>query len=222
MKRIILAIIGLWMTIGLAAQEGPTTTWPYLYPVFTDGTIYYSGGKEISTLINVHVAHGEVHFVDKDLVKQLFLTDEVYMITIGDDIYVNPGRGVMKVVAKNDSGCVVQEKLGDFAALAETGGAYGTSSTTSATRKLSSITTDAQINQPYMLLQQSKEDGAPVPLVSKYYIFTSGELIPASKKSVTDWLPSQRQDEWKAWLKQNKIRWKEPQSILLVLDFLNK
>ncbi len=222
MKKILLIFSLLAGSLTLAAQEGPTTTWPYLYPVFTDGTIHYSGGKEISTQINVHVAHGDVHFVDKDLVRQLFLTDDIYMITIGDDIYVNPGKGVMKVVAKNYRGCIVQERLGDFAALAETGGAYGTSSTTSATRKLSSIATDAQINQPYMLLQQGKEDGTTVPLVSKYYIFSSGELILATKKSVTERIPSQRKDEWKVWLKQNKIRWKEPQSILLVLDFLNK
>ena len=121
----------------------------------------------------------------------------------------------MKVVAKNDNGMVVVEILGDFEASREATGAYGTSSTSSATMKLTSVQTDAQVNQNYMNILNEKDHGVPLRTVSTYYIFTA-------EKDVREALPADKADGWKTFLKTHKIKWKNPQSVLSVVDYLSE
>ena len=223
MKNLLICAAAMLIALAASAQDGPTTTWPYLYPDFTQGTIYLLGGTTVVQDMNVHIRHDRLHYIDKGGVVKEAVLDEVMMVTIGDDRYVNVYGEMMKVIAEGEKkGLVVAEILGDFSALLETGGAYGVSSTTSATRKLSSIETDAQINQPHMLLKQSKTDGQMLNLITNYYIVTSKYRIKATKKDVTASIPKDRQDEWKAWLKKNKIKWNKPGSLVAVADFLSE
>lgn len=218
MKKFALLAV-LSFSVSLALAQEPTTTWPYLYSVFGQGEIFMKNGAKITQDLDVHVGHGDLHYLDKGVVKKVIL-DDVLAAYIGSDKYLNINGEMMRVVAESEDGCIVAEILGDFAALNETGGAYGSSSSSSATRKLSSIDTDSQVNQPYMLLQQNKENGQMLKLVTKYFVYTSGFTAPASKNGIADALSSDKQDAWKAWLKQNKIKWKEPQSLLGVLSFI--
>ena len=126
-----------------------------------------------------------------------------------------------KVVAENENGVVVVSQLGNFAALQETGGGYGASSETASTRRLSSVEVDGQVNQNHMLILQEKENGAELELITNYYLLRNGKCIKAARKDVEDALPDSAKAGWKAWLKANKIKWKDPQSLLKVVDYLS-
>lgn len=221
MKRT-LFILTLTLCMGFSAsaqEDGPTTTWPYLYSSFRPGTILLGGEKTRAGELNIHVRHGRLHYLDNGNVKEALLTD-VMGVEIDGTRYLNWEGAMLRVDAQNEKGCVVASILGDYSALQETGGAYGSSSATSATRKLSSLDMDSQINQNHMLLLQNKMNGKDIPLETRYYLMFDGKVIPANRKDVERSLFPDRKAEWKAWLKTHKIKWKEPQSVLEVLDFL--
>lgn len=206
------------MCIAASAQEEVTTTWPYLYPDFQDGTIYMKGGEKHIQKLNVHVAHADLHFLDKELVRKAVLNDAL-VIEIGSDRYSVIDNTVAKILASNDKGFIAARYTGDFAALSESGGAYGSSSSTSATMKLSSVDMGNTIGQNAMILIQSKHDGRVLDINVKYFLVTPQFTCPATKKEL-DQAFSDRADEWKAFLKTHKIKWNNPESLISVLEFI--
>lgn len=221
MKKLILTLsILFWVVAELSAQE-PTTTYPYLYPQFTDGTVVLDGGKEEARKMNIHLRADKLHYIDGGIIKEAFLKD-VNAVKIGNDVFVPVYGSMMKVVAKNDNGMVVVEILGDFEASREATGAYGTSSTSSATMKLTSVQTDAEVNQNYMNILNEKDHGVPLRTVSTYYIFTQKLKVKATEQDVRGVLPADKAEGWKTFLKTRKIKWKNPQSILSVVDYLSE
>lgn len=221
MKRLVLLAIFALLPTLLPAQAGysPTTAWPYLYPDFTDGLIYMNDGSKTAGKLNVHLRAGRLHYLDGDIVKEA-LPDGITTVVIGGDKFIMVNREAMKVEAEDRKGCVVVETLGDFSSLGSASGAYGTSGSTLATRKLSSIETDSQVNQSHMLLLSSQHDGAVLPMVEKIFIVTPAVTCLATKGAVADAVGSERAAEWKAWLKSHKVKWRDPESLMQIVRFL--
>lgn len=224
MKRrtILAAAASLLMLLpSLTKAQSPTTTYPYLYPTFVDGKVILSGGKEEQRKMNVHLRHDNLHYIDEGIVKSAFLTD-VLAVEIGSDVFLPVEGQMLRVAAKDDKGFVVEEIKGDFEGSVESGGAYGTSSTSSATMKLTSIQSDSQLGQTYMNILNEKSQGMELRVESKLYLYVAGAKIRATKKDVGEFLGEEKAAEWKAFLKTHKIKWKEPQSLLAVVDYLSE
>ena len=219
MKRIVcMAVMLLLSAVGLLAQS-PTTTYPYLYDTFTPGTVVMTDGNRESRQMNVHLRAGRLHYLDNGIIKEAFLND-VAAVEIGDDVFLPVFTSVMKVVAKNDNGCVVLQQLGDFEAALSGTGAYGISASSSATMKLTSIQTESQVNQNYMNILNEKEQGMDLKIQSTYYIVTPDFKVKATRKSIEEALPADKVEAFKIFLKENKIKWKNPAGMLPVVDFL--
>lgn len=221
--RIILAAAASLMMLlpTVSKAQSPTTTYPYLYPTFVDGKVILSGGKEEQRKMNVHLRHDNLHYIDDGIVKSAFLTD-VLAVEIGSDGFLPVEGQMLRVAAKDDKGFVVEEIKGDFEGSVESGGAYGTSSTSSATMKLTSIQSDSQLGQTYMNILNEKSQGMELRVEIKLYLYVAGTKIRATKKDVGEFLGEGKAAEWKAFLKTHKIKWKEPQSLLAVVDYLSE
>ena len=219
MKRIAyIAAILIWSAFGASAQT-PTTTYPYLYDTFTDGTVVMTDGNKEARKMNVHLRAGRLHYIDNGIIKDAYLTD-VAAVEIGGDVYVPVYTSVMKVVAKNDNGCVVVEQLGDFEAALSGSGAYGTSATSSATMKLSSVHQEGQVNQNYMNVLNEKTDGTDLSIISTFYLVTPKYKVKALRSDIEAMLPQGKADLLKAYIKEHKVKWKSPQGLLPLVDFL--
>lgn len=219
MKKMVLYAVILFSGLYTASAQDyePTSTWPYLYPDFTAGILHISSSEEREGLYNIHILEGHLHFIEGDLVKEANPAD-VYSVKIGNDIYINAGGKMMKVLAKSDSGSVVQEILVDKAKLNAAGAAYGASSNSMATRNLSSLEqAGSMVNTNHMELKNSKNEGQILPLAVKIYLMTGGKTIYASRKDVSK---ETGEEKLKVFLKEHKIRWKDPQSLLQVVDFI--
>ena len=160
--------------------------------------------------MNVHLRAGRLHYIDNGIIKEAYLTD-VAAVEIGSDVYVPVYTSVMKVVAKNDNGCVVVEQLGDFEAALSGSGAYGTSATSSATMKLSSVHQEGQVNQNYMNV---------LSIISTFYLVTPKYKVKALRSDIEAMLPQGKADLLKAYIKEHKVKWKSPQGLLPLVDFL--
>ena len=221
MKRIAyIAAILIWSAFGASAQS-PTTTYPYLYDTFTSGTVVMDDGSKEARQMNVHLRNGSLHYLDNGIIKEAFLND-VAAVEIGDDVYIPVYTSLMKVVAKNENGCVVEQKLGDFEGAISGTGAYGVSSTSSATMKLTSVQSDAQVNQNYMNILNEKPDGMDLKILSAYYIVTPKYKVKATRKDVESSLTANKYAHFKSYLKEHKIKWNSPQSLLMMVDFLTE
>ena len=221
MKRIAYIVtILLWSAIGAYAQS-PTTTYPYLYDTFTSGTVVMDDGSKEARQMNVHLRNGSLHYIDNGIIMEAFLKD-VAAVEIGGDVFIPVFNSVMKVVAKNDNGCVVQRQVGDFEAAISGTGAYGTSSTSSATMKLTSVQTDSQVNQNYMNILNERNEGMDLKIISDYYIVTPKYKVKAARKDVELSLPVDKSAQMKTYLKEHKVKWNSPYSLLLMVDFLSE
>ena len=127
----------------------------------------------------------------------------------------------MKVLASSDNGFIAEEMLVDVARLNTTGGAYGSSSNSIATQALSSIEGigGTRSNMNHMELKNSKNDGSILPVTVRRYLVLPGRVIYAAKKDVMQ-IDGIDKDALSAFMKENKLKWKNPQDNLKVLDFI--
>ena len=217
MKKIFPVVVFLFLA-GAAWAQKPTTTYPYLYSEFQDGRAVMDAGNTNVRKMNLHLRHARMHYLEDGVIKEADLSD-VLAVEIGQDVFIPVMGEMMKVVAKNDNGCVVAEILGNFEESNEAKGAYGTSSTTAATMKLSSVQ-DNVIGQNYMNVLNEREKGRPLVTVTKYFVVAPQFRCRATRKDIEEKLPGARREEWKAFLKAHKIKWNNPQSLLETLEFL--
>ncbi len=207
----------------LAQSYEPTRTWPYLYNDFQNGVIRMSGGELVhAAMVNVSV-DGKIHYVDeKD--QKVMAADmlKVFSARIGDDVYLNAGGKMMRLLAENGNGAVVCETSVNFDELNKSDIGYGISSSTASTQKLSSLAGDSSslVNLPLNTLMEGRENGEKLPLMRKNLIRVGLNVIPATKSEVTN-SPLVDKAAAKAFLKSNKVRWNDPSSLLTVVDFLS-
>ena len=221
MKRIMyIAAMLILSAVGASAQS-PTTTYPYLYDTFTKGTVVMDDGSKESRQMNVHLREGRLHYIDNGVIKEAYLTD-VAAVEIGTDVYLPVYTSVMKVVAKNDNGCVVLQQLGDFEGAISGTGAYGVSASSSATMKLTSVQMDSQVNQNYMNILNEKDQGIDLEIEEAYYIVTPKYKVKATRNDIEAAVPADKAARLKTYIKEHKVKWKTPQGLLPMVDFLSE
>ena len=93
---------GLLATIPAAAQTC-TTTWPYLYPDFQDGTVYMSGGRSQHLKFNIHMLRTTLHYIELGMIKEAYPRD-IDSIRIGNDLFRYVNGVPMRVAAAGTSG----------------------------------------------------------------------------------------------------------------------
>src|SRR5690554_1995138 len=156
-KQIVLSFLIMCCTIGLQAQS-ITTVWPYKYSDFKDGTVYYTDKKTLSAPLNVHLLKSSLHYLDKDLIKEVN-TSDIVLVRMGEDNYYVRNNQLMRVLDGDSTGFVAELVLADMAALTQGGGAYGSSSNVQATRKLSSLEIGGINMTNHMELKSNKDNG---------------------------------------------------------------
>ncbi|MGI6312873.1 MAG: hypothetical protein ACOXZI_00855 [Candidatus Cryptobacteroides sp.] len=220
-KKIIIVCGGLLAALSAFAQH-PTSTWPYIYDDFTSGKLTALNGTKSESEYNVSLVDGSLHFIEDGFVKKIS-AGEVLYVKIGADEFINVGGMLHKVLAKSDKSVVVQEYIIDYATLNSTGGAYGAPSTTLGTTQLTSLEgvggTNSSSSLNHIELMRGKNSGEALPLIHKTYIVVKGNKIFTAKKDVLEFAGDSKK-EAAAFIKENKIKWKDHKSLLLVGDYL--
>ena len=226
MKRLLL--MAAWLTVvtmTVNAQYSPNTKWPYLYENFTPGTIFFESNEKTSADLNIHLWGNVLHYITKD--GRIFQSTEqkVVRVEIGPDAYIFSDHRLVRIIANEGTNLLVKLIRGDFDAMRSAGGgAYGSSTNSSATRDLSSLGFDlGGLNNPELgLMLQEKRDGRSIPLVEQYFFILNGQQIEANKKGVEKYVGDAKAAELKAFLKENKTKWKNEDSLRQLLTFLSK
>lgn len=222
MKRLYLIALALFLTLCKASAQdySPTTTWPYLYKDFTAGELKRHVGAPVEGVFNVHLGNGSLHFIEDGMIR-VASPLEVFSVKIGMEYYANVGGVIMKVMTRSDNGFVAEEVVADFAALNSTGGAYGSSSNSISTQALSSLEGigGGLSNMNHMELKNSKDEGEVLPVIRKLYLVFPDRRVYATRKDVSA-IDGIDKKALNAFIKENGVKWKDPQSLLLLLDYV--
>ncbi|MBO4974329.1 MAG: hypothetical protein J6D17_06215 [Bacteroides sp.] len=221
MKKVLLMIL-LGCTISVNAQFAPNTRWPYLYENFSQGTIYFAKNQKSEAQLNVHLLGNTLHYITQD--GKIFegSDKDVIRVEIGNDTYWFANHKLMQVITQEGDCALLKLVYGDFDSMTSGSGAYGSSLNSSASRDLSSLDLGG-LNQPELgKMLQERNDGSEIPLETAYYFILGGKVVEANKKAVTETVEVSQSDNWKKFLKENKIKWKKEDSLISVLGFFAK
>ncbi len=218
MRRFLFIVLLMVPVLSYVAAQEPTTTWPYIFKDFTEATVYMSKGGKIEYKANVHLAKSTLHYIADDMINEVRGRD-ILLVDFGGRKFMNVNNSLMEVVEEVEGGFIAMLREINFTELNETGGAYGSSSATTSTKALSSLEGIGSITT-HMLQQDNKNSGKVLPLQSSYYIVTEGRVYPANKSMIEDFLPVDKKAAFKAFVKQNKIKWNNPQSLIKLVEVL--
>lgn len=221
MKKVLLMIL-LGCTISVNAQFASNTRWPYLYENFSQGTIYFAKNQKSEAQLNVHLLGNTLHYITQD--GKIFESSDkdVIRVEIGNDTYWFANHKLMQVITQEGDCALLKLVYGDFDSMTSGSGAYGSSLNSSASRDLSSLDLGG-LNQPELgKMLQERNDGSEIPLETAYYFILGGKVVEANKKAVTETVEVSQSDNWKKFLKENKIKWKKEDSLISVLGFFAK
>ena len=221
MRKIIVLLLLVTTALTVSAQKySPNTKWPYVYENFTEGTIFFEGNKKTKAQLNIHLLGNKLHYLADD--GRIFTSDDkdVIRVEIGSDAYIYSDHKLVRIVAVDKTNLLVELTKADFDALFTSTGAYGASLNSSSSRDLSSLDLGGLENAELGRMLQEKNDGRDIPLKKQYLFILGGKQIEAVKKSVESVLNADGQKEWKDFQKQNKIKWKNEESLSQVLTFI--
>ncbi len=220
MKRWILAVIGV-IAIGTRLYAGePTTVWPYLYDDFVNAQIYNCSGEMSRAKVNVHLLRNDLHYLNQGQIYKAEYQNDVTRLLLEDSTQlIRCENYFIEVLGETPQAIVGRRVTGDYDRLTQTTGAYGTSSSTSATNELTSV---PFVNTPsYQLISQERENGQILPVTVRYCFVVNGEIVFANKKNIARLLPETERKEFSLFLKDNKIKWKNEDSLRKVLDYIS-
>lgn len=221
MKRILLLMACCAFALSAQAQIQAYTTWPYYYSDFQDGVMILSNGQQKKMPINIHLLKGDLHFIDDKGIIQMAPAGQFAAVQIGNDTFRRVGGYLMKVTpGPDEKHFVAVRSIADLSVLNETGGAYGTPATTASTQRITSVDLPGFVNTNHMEQMRNKEQGKKLTIKNEYYVVVNGNAIKATKKDFAAAVGPEKAAELKAFLKKNKINWKDEQSLLKLFDFL--
>ncbi|MDL2231536.1 hypothetical protein LJB85_02225 [Porphyromonadaceae bacterium OttesenSCG-928-L07] len=218
MKKVFLLPALLLLSIFFGNAQEVTTMWPYVYADFVNGTVYYKDGAKLETPMNIHLYRSTLHYLEGDIIREAD-SDEVLVLDISGDKYYSFKGQMLKVLAGNENSFLAELTLADLNTILETEGAYGSSSNTQSTRNLSSIEVGGITVNRHMEVKMNKEDGELLAVIKKYYIVADGEIYLATRKGIESKLPENRKQEFKTFVKDNRITWNDTKSLAKFLHF---
>ena len=128
----------------------------------------------------------------------------------------------MKILADSDAGFVVQETLADYSAVVRNDGAYGGSNTNAA----KAFSYDENYGNYGYLVTNNYEDllsirneSEELPVTVNRYLVIDGMPVLALRKNVAA-LEGIDKKAFSAFLKEEKIDWKDPQDLLKVIGYI--
>ena len=222
MRKIIVLLLLVTTALTVSAQKySPNTKWPYVYENFTEGTIFFEGNKKTKAQLNIHLLGNKLHYLADD--GRIFTSDDkdVIRVEIGSDAYIYSDHKLVRIVAVDKTNLLVELTKADFDALFTSTGAYGASLNSSSSRDLSSLDLGGLENAELGRMLQEKGDGRDIDVKQVYFFIVDGQQIDANKKEVEKLLSDNGKKEWKTFQKENKIKWKDEESLKKVLSFIN-
>lgn len=228
MKRNIITALLVCLTATLATAQftheyEPSTGWPYLYEDFKDAIVYYHNSNPESAKINVHLLNNALHFTDGDKIMIVRDANRIDSVVCADKtVLLRKASLYVEVVAQTTRIIIGHTCEGDLHALDDNNGAYGTATSTGATQNVSSFKDHGNVAAwQYKDMIADRRNTRTLPTIKRtVFIIDNREMCHANKNGVNKILDKEQKKAFKTFLKENKIKWKNTDHLILVAQFL--
>lgn len=219
----LLGALFFWMFSVYAEGYAPSTLWPYWYDEFQEGTVFFSGDQQSKqTLLNIHLLHSTLHYLNGDHIRQADPRTIEKVVIATDTFLYGDGEWVELIKETPTVRLVKAVRIDKESLAAAQTGAYGMAASAAAVQSLTSIQLNGISNLSHTQMKLEKEDGKKLKLIPTYYLLLNGQSVRATRKDVEKSLSAADRISFQAFVKQNKIKWKEEASLQKLLDFFDK
>lgn len=221
-KKLILCASTLMLSSVIAnAQFKPTDKWPYIYDDFVTAELISDNGKTVSTaLVNICVSDNHIHYVrQSDEMILDMVSWNIQDIKIKDKTYKAVGSQVLEVLLEENGAYVLKGNSVDYNAMNKVDIGYGISSDTYSASNvdLSSVMIPGNVHQKIQNAKEKREYETTLIIDDIIYAYDGKTLCKATKN---DFVEMYGKNETSAFLKQNKIKWNQPESVIKVIEFM--
>lgn len=223
-NTLIALILNLVPQYGISSEIkfDPTTTWPYVYEDFAEGTVLSENGSTLDyNLMNVNLVNNTLHYVKDGVIMQVNMST-VYVVRIKGDVYLNAMGKLMKVDKESENGAVVTLTEIDKEKMSRSNIGYGTSAVASTQNVGLHMIEGALggLNKSLSSSVKDKYNGDNLILKETTYLIVDGLLIAARKKDIST---DERFDSKKieAYFKSHKIKWNKTENLSELVEFLH-
>lgn len=225
MKAILSVLLVAMMTLPAFSQGyEPRETWPFLYETFQPGAARTRDGSlSTEARFNVALHDGSLMYVSEDGIIMRADMNKIYTAKVGDDVYLNAGGRMYKVLSELDCGVVLQGAEIDVDKQNTVKIGYGISSSTASAQGVS-LLMDGRFDTVNKSLQQTELDkfrGEVLPVKETLWLRIGIQMIAASRQEILN-LPGIDKKAANAFFKQEKIKWRETASLEKLLVFVNE
>lgn len=239
-KRIVkLVAIALLATQTAMAQKTiadgykPMITWPFLFSDFQDGIMVVGEDSVSQSKLNFHLrsealdcidANGKIariifpgikgilidhqtyRFIDGHPMRQLFEEDGDMLMEYYYIDYDLMGKGYnegMALYARENFDVSIRANWHNFPNYKE-------------------LHMPGEFNELYTELKDKRHGGMELPVKLRYYFVIGGKTIAANSSSCGELLDKQGRKQLASFIKANKLKWKTPEHLITILQYLRK
>ena len=199
----------------------PTDKWPYVYEDFQNATLINVDGKgDQKALVNICVADDHIHYVrTKDEVILDLLSLNLKEIKIQDKVYTVVGSQVLEKVLENEYGSILKGKRINYDEMNKVDIGYGisTNNYSASNLDMTQVLIPGSLNQRVRNAMEAREYEQSLEVEDVLYLYDGEQLIKATK---SDFIDAYGKKETAEFLKQNKIKWGKPESMIKAIEFM--
>lgn len=222
MKVLAIATLLCAATAGFAADYEPTEGWPYLFDDFEPATVYYRNSAPAHANINIHLFNNTLHFIDGEDIKAA--SNALYIDSVVCDnntVLEHKGKYYVERLYATPHVLVGRTCEADFSSMNKGSGAYGMGTSVSATQNVAAFDDYGNVAaRKYNETKADRYNSSTLPTITRFTIVTDEDICHATKRGVNGILSKEERKAFNAFLKENKIKWKEAESLQKVADFL--
>lgn len=222
MRVLTIATLLCAVTAGFASEYEPTEGWPYLYEDFVPATVYYRNSDPARANINIHLFGNTLHFVDGEDIKAAGNSQYIDSVVCDNHIVLErKGKYYVERIYATPHVLVGRTCEADFSSMNKGSGAYGIGTSASATQNVAAFEDYGNIAaRKYNATKADRYNSRTLPTITRYTIVTDEDICHATKRGINGILTKEERKTFNKFLKENKIKWKETESLQKVADFL--
>lgn len=228
MKRNIVTALMICATACIATAQftdeyEPSVGWPYMFDDFKEAVVYYENDNPESARVNVHLLNNKLHFTDNNKIMIVHDANDIDSVVCKDStILLHRANLYITKITNTDRIVVGRSCEGDLHALDDSNGAYGMGTSTGATQNIASFKDHGNMAAlRYKEMIADRHNTRTLPTINRtVFIIDNRVVCHATKNGVNKILDKEQRNLFKAFLKENKIKWKNIEHLTSVAQFL--
>lgn len=210
MKRWLLTLCFIMMGVVAAmAQQGQVehrSKSLFVFPEFKEAVVQQTFGRKIKAKANIYLGEGTLIYIDAKTGKKMraYLSN-IVGVTFDDTIrYMRVDSVMARVVAQRGYNILLRHTSVDKNRLHD------------------EQVRDLNFEMSGIIYLDKRDDEQGYPLTDRYYFIVRGETIPANESAFKRFVGKDQKQAFKVLMGNRFWSWKDPESLMMLFDFLPK